>query len=127
MRRFGAPRSLCGFPSGVTLGASGHTTDAPNDVYTKPETVHLLYVHEQEGQLNITETARDESRGKTWEQVVRDGQEYRVWHDGGRPGMPTIVRFHKERTSIELQSGDFDREELFEIADSLMPATSPSP
>jgi hypothetical protein len=99
----------------------------PNDVYTKPETVHLLYVHEQEGQLNITETARDESRGKTWEQVVRDGQEYRVWHDGGRPGMPTIVRFHKERTSIELQSGDFDREELFEIADSLMPATSPSP
>jgi hypothetical protein len=41
--------------------------------------------------------------------------------------MPTIIRFHEERTSIELQSGDLDREELFEIADSLMPATSPSP
>jgi hypothetical protein len=30
-------------------------------------------------------------------------------------------------TIIELQSGDFDREALFEIADPMMPATSPSP
>jgi hypothetical protein len=102
--------------------------NGPNNDFDKPETVHLHYFDEQTGdQLSITETARNEHRGRSWEQVVRDGQEYRVWHDGGRPGMPTIVRFHKERTSIELQSGDFDREELFEIADSLMPATSSSP
>jgi outer membrane lipoprotein-sorting protein len=99
----------------------------PNDNFATPETVHLHYFHEKKGQLSITETARDESRGRSWEQVVRDGQEYRVWHDSGRLRMPTIIRFHEERTSIELQSGDLDREELFEIADSLMPATSPSP
>jgi hypothetical protein len=38
--------------------------------------------------------------------------------------MPTIVRFHKEGTSIELESGDLDRDELFEIARSLKAATN---
>lgn len=99
----------------------------PNDDHATPETVHLIYFHEKKGQLTITQTARDESRGRSWEQVIRDGQDYRVWHDTGRPHMPTIIRFHKERTSIELQSGDLDREELFEIVDSLEPATSHSP
>jgi outer membrane lipoprotein-sorting protein len=113
------PKSLRGWRVWVHYGR-------PNDVYAAPETVHLHYFHEKNGQLSITERARDENRGRTWEQVARDGQEYRVWHDAGRPGMPTIIRFHKEQTSIELQSGDLDRAKLFEIVDSLEPATNNS-
>ncbi len=98
----------------------------PSEDYPTPETVYLHYFSEKKGQLSITETARDVKRGRSWEQVDRDGQEYRVWHDSGRPRMPTLVRIHKEGTSIELESSDLDRDELFEIANSLKPATNHS-
>jgi len=99
----------------------------PYDDYATPEAVDLHYVPERTSQLIITETARDESRGESWGQIVHDGQEYRVWHDSRRPRLPTKIRFHKEQTSIELQSVDLDRDELFEIADSMIPAASSSP
>ena len=97
----------------------------PNEDYPTPETVYLHYFGEKKGQLSIRETARDERRGRSWEQVEREDQEYRVWHESRRPRMPTIVRFHKEGTSIELESGDLDRAELFEIARSLKPRDEP--
>jgi hypothetical protein len=93
--------------------------------YPSPETVHLHYFSEKKGQLSITETARDEKRGKSWEPVSRDGQEYRVWPESGRPRMPTLVRLHKGDTSIEFQSRDLDRDELTKIASSLELAAGP--
>ncbi len=98
----------------------------PNEDYPTPETVYLHYFNEKKGQLSITETARDEKRGRSWERVDHEGQEYRVWHESRWPRIPTLVRFHKEGTSIEFESGDLDRDELFEIASSLKPVTNPS-
>jgi hypothetical protein len=98
----------------------------PNEDYPTPETVYLHYFNEKKGQLSIREMALEEKRGRNWERVDREGQEYRVWHESRRARMPTLVRFHKEGTSIELESGDLDRDELFEIASSLKPATNPS-
>jgi len=99
----------------------------PHDDYSTPEAVQLVDSHMQKAQLTITETPRDETRGSSWGLIRRDGREYRVWHDNRRPRLPTKVRFHKERTSIELQAWDLDRDQLFEIADSMIPAASPSP
>jgi hypothetical protein len=113
------PRMRRGWRSEVRYGR-------PGEDYPTPETVYLHYFSEKNGQLSIRETARDEKRGRSWEQVDRDGQEYSVWHDSRRARMPTLVRLHKEGTSIELESGDLDRDELFEIASSLNPATNPS-
>jgi len=91
------------------------------------ETVMLHYRHEKQGQLGINETARDEKRGASWELVERGGEAFRVWQRPDRRRMPTIVRFHKGDTSIELQSDDFELERLLEFARSFAPVSGERP
>jgi outer membrane lipoprotein-sorting protein len=91
------------------------------------ETAMLNYWHEEKGQLSINETRRDEERGKGWELLHRDGEEFRVWQREGRRRMPILVRFHRGETSIELQSDDFALERLLAIAASFAPVSHERP
>jgi hypothetical protein len=75
---------------------------------------------------SISQTARNDERAWGWELVERGGQEFRVWREPDRRWTPIAVVFHRDDTTIELQSDDVDLERLLAIAASFE-RVSPEP
>jgi hypothetical protein len=89
------------------------------------ECVHMSYGGGAAG-LSISQTARNDERASGWELVERGGQEFRVWREPDRRWTPIAVVFHRDDTTIELQSDDVDLERLLAIAASFE-RVSPEP
>lgn len=98
-----------------------------------PVTVFVHYSRTDDGleQFGLSERARRENEaepGSDWERVDRAGQALYVYMPSEQKRRwPSLIRFERDGTWIELSSQSFERERLLEIAASLAPAPTEPP
>lgn len=95
-----------------------------------PESVSLFYSHERGSSLTLNEgVARTPLEARPpWEPVELEGRLYLVWEpEQSRLPVPIQIRLELEGTEIHLSSQELGREELLEVARSLVRAPGEPP
>ena len=97
------------------------------DLAPAVEIVHLVYAHERGTHtFQLQETEAGSPVPEEFERVKRDGIEAAVHVPEGRR-MPTVVVLDRDGTRIQLSSSELGRDELLDLAFSLVPAPTEPP